>query len=65
MPLCQAELDRLHQRVARLKALPTLRPARDRWPETAARFRADRGFDGASGRWGLPAWRRQPRWRWQ
>ena len=39
---CQAELDRLHQRVARLKALPTLRPARDRWPETAARFRADR-----------------------
>jgi type II secretory pathway component PulM len=40
--LCQAELHRLHQRVARLKALPTLRPTRDRWPETAARFRADR-----------------------
>jgi hypothetical protein len=40
--VCQAELDRLHQRVARLKALPTLRPSRDRWPETAARFRADR-----------------------
>jgi hypothetical protein len=39
---CQAELDRLHQRVARLKALPTLRPGRDRWPETAARFRAER-----------------------
>lgn len=39
---CQAELDRLHQRVARLKALPPLRPARDRWPETAARFRAER-----------------------
>ena len=39
---CQAELERLHQRVARLKALPTLRPARDRWPETAARFRAAR-----------------------
>src|SRR5688572_21183287 len=39
---CQAELERLHQRVARLKALSTLRPARDRWPETAARFRADR-----------------------
>lgn len=39
---CQAELHRLHQRVARLKALPTLRPSRDRWPETAARFRADR-----------------------
>jgi hypothetical protein len=41
-PHCQAELERLHQRVARLKALPTLRPARDRWPETAARFRAER-----------------------
>jgi hypothetical protein len=41
-PACAAELDRLHQRVARLKALPTLRPSRDRWPETAARFRADR-----------------------
>jgi hypothetical protein len=41
-PDCQAELERLHQRVARLKALPTLRPARNRWPETAARFRADR-----------------------
>src|SRR6266850_3572330 len=39
---CQAELDRLHQRVARLKALPPLRPNRDRWPETAARFRAER-----------------------
>jgi type II secretory pathway component PulM len=40
--VCQAELHRLHQRVARLKALPTLRPSRDRWPETAARFRAER-----------------------
>jgi hypothetical protein len=39
---CQAEFQRLHQRVARLKALPTLRPGRDRWPETKARFRADR-----------------------
>jgi len=39
---CQAELQRLHQRVARLKALPTLRPSRDRWPETKARFKADR-----------------------
>jgi hypothetical protein len=40
--LCQAEMDRLHQRVARLKALPPLRPGRDRWPETAARYRAER-----------------------
>jgi hypothetical protein len=28
-PTCQAERDRLDQRVARLKALPTLRPGRD------------------------------------
>src|SRR5918997_1812050 len=41
-PQCRAELDRLHQRVARLKALPPLRPGRDRWPETAARYRAER-----------------------
>ncbi|MFL5474336.1 MAG: hypothetical protein ACJ8A6_01450 [Gemmatimonadales bacterium] len=41
-PVCQAELDRLHQRVARLKALQPLRPGRDRWPETTARFRAER-----------------------
>lgn len=40
--VCQADLHRLHQRVARLKALPTLRPSRDRWPDTAARFRAER-----------------------
>jgi hypothetical protein len=40
--VCQAELHRLHQRVARLKALPTLRPGRDRWPDTKARFRAER-----------------------
>lgn len=31
--VCQAELERLHQRTARLKALPTLRAPRDRWPE--------------------------------
>ena len=40
-PQCRAELERLHQRVARLKALPPLRPARDRWPEVAARVRAE------------------------
>jgi hypothetical protein len=39
---CRAEFERLHQRVARLKALPALRPTRDRWPEVAARLRADR-----------------------
>jgi hypothetical protein len=41
-PGCRAELERLHQRVARLKALPTLRPARDRWPQVAARVRQER-----------------------
>jgi hypothetical protein len=39
---CQAELERLHQRVARLKALPALRPARDQWPRVAARVRDER-----------------------
>jgi hypothetical protein len=41
-PACRAELERLHQRVARLKALPALRPSRDRWPQVAARVRAER-----------------------
>ncbi len=39
---CAAELDRLHQRVARLRALPTLRPPRDRFVAVAARVRHDR-----------------------
>jgi hypothetical protein len=34
---CRLELDRLEQRAARLRALPTLRPARDQWPRVAAR----------------------------
>jgi hypothetical protein len=38
---CAAELDRLHQRVARLKALPTLRPRRDLWAAVDARRRAE------------------------
>ena len=41
-PTCRAELDRLHQRVARLKALPPLSPSRDRWPGIAARVQAER-----------------------
>jgi hypothetical protein len=60
-PQCQLELDRLHQRVARLKALPSLRPGRDRWPETAARVRAERrrqrtrliGFSGLAASFAL------------
>jgi hypothetical protein len=39
---CLAELERLHQRVARLKALPPLRAARDRWPGIAAQIRTER-----------------------
>ncbi|HEX5633894.1 MAG TPA: hypothetical protein VFX50_11735 [Gemmatimonadales bacterium] len=39
---CRAEYDRLQQRKARLRALPTLRPARDGWPAVAARVRATR-----------------------
>ena len=41
-PRCAAALDRLHQRVARLRALPTLRPPRDRFAVVAARVRQDR-----------------------
>jgi hypothetical protein len=40
--VCRAESDRLYQRVARLKALPALRPTRDRWPAVRARFEAER-----------------------
>jgi hypothetical protein len=39
---CRMELERLHQRVARLKALPALRATRDRWPQVAARVREER-----------------------
>jgi hypothetical protein len=31
-PVCRAELEALYQRVAQLKALPPISPARDRWP---------------------------------
>lgn len=41
-PACQAELDRLHQRVARLRALPNLRPARDQFPAIRTRLAAGR-----------------------
>jgi hypothetical protein len=39
---CRGELARLEQRVARLRALPTLRPARDRWPAVQAQLAATR-----------------------
>jgi hypothetical protein len=39
---CQAEFERLHQRTARLRALPALRPARDQWPPVAERVQKER-----------------------
>lgn len=39
---CQAEAFQLDQRSARLRALPSLRPARDHWPEVRQRLAADR-----------------------
>lgn len=39
---CRDELDRLHQRVAGLKALPPARAPRDRWPEVRRQFLAER-----------------------
>jgi hypothetical protein len=41
-PLCRAEFERLHQRVARLKALPALRPSQERWPVVLNQVRAER-----------------------
>jgi hypothetical protein len=40
--VCQAELDALYQRVAQLKALPSLRPARDGWQAVRASLRVQR-----------------------
>lgn len=53
---CRAELDALYQRVAQLKALPALRPPRDRWEVvraeiTAAQHRRRRRWGG----WSLAA----------
>jgi hypothetical protein len=39
---CRAELDGLYQRVAQLKALPALRPPRDRWPVVRDAARVER-----------------------
>lgn len=39
---CRAELDRMDQRVARLRALPTLQPARNRFSEIQSRSRRSR-----------------------
>jgi hypothetical protein len=39
---CRGEMERMDQRVARIKALPPLRPARDRWPQVEARLLTER-----------------------
>jgi len=39
---CQAERERLYQRVAQLKALPALRPPRDRWSAIRDTVQAER-----------------------
>jgi hypothetical protein len=48
---CRTEREALYQRVARLKALPARRPARDRWPAVRAAVLAAR--HRRRGRWGL------------
>jgi hypothetical protein len=40
--ICRLEADRLAQRSARLRALPSLRPARDNWDRIRARVQAER-----------------------
>ncbi len=58
-PACQAESDRLSQRVARLRALPVPRPARDQFPLVRGRFVAERRtrriYFGAAGALALAA----------
>ena len=39
---CRGELDALYQRIAQLKALPTRRPSRDRWPAVREAVVAER-----------------------
>jgi len=53
---CRAELDRLYQRVAQLKALPALRPPRDRWSVVRDAARTQRARRRRTwGSWGLAA----------
>src|SRR2546430_15949751 len=40
--VCETELEALYQRVAQLKALPPLGPARDRWPAIRDAILAER-----------------------
>lgn len=52
-PTCQLEARRLDQRSARLRALPSLRPAGDRWPEISRAVTAERRRRGV--RWASAA----------
>src|SRR5258705_6627363 len=53
---CRAELDALYQRVAQLKALPALRPPRDRWSVVRDAARVQRVRRRRTwGSWGLAA----------
>lgn len=53
---CRLEFDGLHQRVAQLRALPTLNPPRDRWPVIRASLMAERRKSRAvKVRWGTMA----------
>ena len=53
---CRAELDGLYQRVAQLKALPALRPPRDRWSIVRDAARVERVRRRRTwGGWGLAA----------
>ena len=49
--VCQKELELLYQRIAQLKALPALRPSRDRWPAVQAVIRAERSRKRRTWRW--------------
>jgi hypothetical protein len=54
-PACRSELDAVYQRVAVLKALPALGPARDRWPVVRGAVREGRRVRRAWGAMGLAA----------
>ena len=51
---CMLEMEALHQRVASLRALPSMRPARDRWDMVRAAVMSDRRA-GWLRRWGWAA----------
>lgn len=45
-PACQGELDRLHQRTARLRALATMAPGRDHFPAVRSQPSRQRRIGG-------------------